>query len=116
MNKLQIIAGTDMDEAPVRVDLATNPKGPDDPFWLNNYDIGTVFLAREKNSRNPFLIGFCIRTKTDKSVHLLLGDKTEKWVDPRDFSRSFDLHEVILSSEEFKEVLKEQANERKDTD
>jgi hypothetical protein len=83
------------------VRLAFDGSGSNGP-WLNNLDIGTVFLARRKldmTSVKDFTFGvFCLISRTEKGVRLVVGEGMRQepiWVDPVRFCNQMDFVEKI---------------------
>lgn len=95
--------------------LAVGGKGPtDEPNWLKTLEVGTIFLAKERNPQAypPWVeFQYAVEGITPGGNYFLLTKPNiENIVDPYVFSRVFKLMEVLMSSEEYKylETLKRQ--------
>ena len=105
-NKLQVVAGTDYDEASDEYPQPVpkpGEKGTSD-WWIDNLEPGTIFLCKRKNSGEFVLTELCLQARTEKGmVHLISPSQTQPpfWADPHKFSRAFDWVETLLTAEEF---------------
>lgn len=99
----------DFEAAKTRLALAgAGPMDPDNPTWLQRYDVGTLFTVRKKNSPLDFLVyQFGIKSKTSKAILLLDENQQKIMVDPIRFCNVFDLYEILMTSEEYKILAEE---------
>lgn len=82
--------------------ITGGPTGPEN--WLKTLNPGWVFLARLKAERaSPILNQFMVVEHKTLSTHLIQhtpdGRRSEPWVNTLEFSRLFDLVEVIAEVE-----------------
>jgi hypothetical protein len=103
--------------------LAVGGKGPtDEPNWLKNLEVGSIFLAKERNPQMyPPWIGFQYAVEgitPGGNYFLLTKPNIESIVDPYVFSRIFKLMEVLMTSEEYNYLaaLKKQDLEKEETE
>lgn len=76
---------------------------PDDPIWINNLGVGTIFLARKKGSQDFVLGEFAIYAKTERAVIVFIngmGDQKHP-IDPIRFCNQYELFEVLRTAEQF---------------
>lgn len=91
----------------VPLQLITGGKGGGD--WLNNLEIGTIFLVKLKArniGQNTMVLGQyeIVQKVPNKAVLLYNGlEKNLSWFDPRLFSNSFDLVDVLGISQQQEE-------------
>lgn len=86
-----------------RPKLRMDPKDPDDPIWLNNLGLGTIFLARKKHTKDFVLGMFCLEGKSQKAVYLLeqsMGDKSIA-IDPTRFCSEYECFEILRDHETY---------------
>jgi hypothetical protein len=79
-----------------RLGLKTKP--PDKNDWLSPMQCGTLFLAGDSRSANPFLQEYEVDDKTDITVKLLTkinNSEVRIWVVPVLFCQNHYLHEVL---------------------
>lgn len=107
MNALKIAGGMDYDEQPELILPVpkTAGSGPISHHWLNNLLPGTIFLVKKKNTRESMLMELAMQFKSKVSCRLINPENgTPMWVDPVEFSRTFDLFEIIATPDEVKEL------------
>lgn len=80
--------------------LVTGGKQPPSDFWLLNFEVGTIFLSRNKADNRTFVFGeFAVYNKTEKAMLLLVNEGEMRprpvWVDPKKFSNQMELIEVL---------------------
>lgn len=107
--KDQELSDTDLQQQNNVVRLAYSGGGSADN-WLLNLDIGTVFLSRKKaalGNTQDFTYGvFCLLSKSEKGVRLVVGEGVQQqpvWVDPVRFCNQMDFIEKI-GQQQFIEV------------
>jgi len=84
-----------------RPKLKLNTGDPNDPVWLNNLGVGSIFYARKRNSQDFMCPCFVLYAKTEKTCILLeqsSGDK-ELPVVPQRFCREWEMHELLRDHE-----------------
>lgn len=111
---------TDLQPASNVVQLQLLPGGKEPPsdFWLLNFDIGTIFLSRNKAEQRSFVLGeFAVYNKTEKAMLLLVNEGEARprpvWVDPKKFSNTMELVEIVRT-EAFPQVPLEEVKEEKE--
>lgn len=88
--------------------VLTGGKGPTEPpstNWLSRLHKGTVFLCKKRNTTTIFLLQYHVLHKSTYSVMLLdnLSSSTTDIylpVDPIEFCKQYDLHEVLAEGQE----------------
>jgi hypothetical protein len=84
-----------------RVDLQLIKGGKEPPSgnWLQDLEVGTVFLVTDKVDRTFSLGEYHLMFKTDTACKLLCNLNAAQtywaWVEPRRFCNRFDLVEVL---------------------
>lgn len=83
--------------------ITGGPIGPEN--WLKERAKGNIFLARQKNSKELILNLYMIVEHKTQSSHIVWnmpdGRVLDIWVPTLEFSRQFDLHEIIAEKVEF---------------
>jgi hypothetical protein len=82
----------------VELQLLQGGKSGGDNNWLGNLPIGSNFLVKKRNSKDFQLGIFCLAFKWTKAAHLVIitnGSETELYVDQKQFSKEFELFELL---------------------